>query len=93
MASTDAKIDMPLLREQVFVSRKRFKTTELPLNSTQRSTIDGLLHTIKKKGEYDALRKRVWSRFAESVSVEYASFWRTIGRKISGRVCSTNETD
>ena len=69
MASTDAKIDMPLLREQVFVPRKRFKTTELPLNSTQRSTIDSLLHTIKKKGEYDALRKKVWSQYAESVSV------------------------
>lgn len=69
MASTDAKIDMPLLREQVFVPHKRFKTTELPLNSTQRSTIDGLLHTIKKKGEYDALRKKVWSQYAVSVSV------------------------
>lgn len=71
MASTDAKIGMALLREQVFVPRKRFKTTELPLNSTQRSTIDGLLHTIKKKGEYDALRKKVWSHYAESVSVEH----------------------
>lgn len=71
MASTDAKTDMPLLREQVFVSHKRFKTAELPLTSAQRSTIDGLLHTIKKKGEYDAFRKRVWSRFAESVSAEY----------------------
>ncbi len=47
--------------------RKRFKTSELPLNSSQRSTIDGLLHTIKKKGEYDALRKRVWAQYLESV--------------------------
>lgn len=70
MASTDARIDMPPLREQIFVPRKRFKTTELPLNSTQRSTIDSLLHTIKKKGEYDALRKKVWSQYAESVSVK-----------------------
>lgn len=62
---------MPLLREHVFVPRKRFKTSELPLTSTQRSTIDGLLHTIKKKGEYDALRKKVWSQYAESVSVEH----------------------
>ncbi|MCJ1467336.1 hypothetical protein MMC07_005960 [Pseudocyphellaria aurata] len=66
MAPIDATIDVPLLKEQVFVPRKRFKTTELPLNSTQRSTIDGLLHTIKKKGEYDALRKKVWSQYADS---------------------------
>ncbi|KAL8687951.1 MAG: hypothetical protein Q9218_006013 [Villophora microphyllina] len=38
--------------------RKRFKTSELPLNATQRSAIDGLLHTFKKKGEYDVLRKK-----------------------------------
>ena len=58
------------LEEQVFVPRKRFKTSDLPLNATQRSTIDGLLHTIKKKGEYDTLRKQVWSQFAESVSLQ-----------------------
>ncbi len=46
---------------------KRFKTSELPLNFSQRSTIDGLLHTIKKKGEYDALRKQVWAQYLESV--------------------------
>lgn len=59
-----------LLEEYPFVSRKRFKISELPLNSAQRSTIEGLLHTIKKKGEYDALRKQVWSQYVESVSVE-----------------------
>lgn len=47
--------------------RKRFKVSELPLNSSQRSTIDSLLHTIKKKGEYDALRKCVWAQYLESV--------------------------
>ena len=50
-----------------FIPRKRFKTSELPINATQKSTIDGLLHTIKKKGEYDSLRKTVWSQFEESV--------------------------
>jgi len=54
------------LEELVSPTRKRFKTSELPLTSTQRSSIDGLLHTIKKKGEYDALRKQVWSQFVES---------------------------
>ncbi|KAL8710043.1 MAG: hypothetical protein Q9220_005314 [cf. Caloplaca sp. 1 TL-2023] len=55
-----------LREEEDFRPRKRFKTSELPLNATQRSTIDGLLHTIKKKGEYDTLRKKVWSEFADS---------------------------
>ena len=54
------------LEDPAFPSRKRFKTSELPLNSAQRSSIDGLLHTIKKKGEYDTLRKQVWSQFIES---------------------------
>lgn len=56
------------LEDAALLSRKRFKTSELPLNSTQRSSIDGLLHTIKKKGEYDSLRKQVWSQFDKSVS-------------------------
>jgi hypothetical protein len=71
MATTDL---IPTTRPhegEVFVPRKKFKTSDLPLNSIQRSTIDSLLHTIKKKGEYDALRKKVWSQYAESVSVEY----------------------
>ena len=65
---------IPSLRpreEDVFVPRKKFKTSDLPLNSTQRSTIDSLLHTIKKKGEYDALRKTIWSEYAETVSNNY----------------------
>lgn len=56
------------LEESALAPRKRFKASDLPLNSTQRSTIDGLLHTIKKKGIYDTLRKQVWSQYAESVS-------------------------
>lgn len=68
MASSNASIGVPMLEEPAFIPPKRFKTSELPLSSTQRSTIDSLLHTIKKKGEYDALRKKVWSQYAESVS-------------------------
>ena len=48
--------------------RKKFKTSELPLNSSQRGVIDGLLHTLKKKGEFDSVRKQVWSRFEAGVS-------------------------
>ena len=70
MASTEVKINSLVLERADIIPRKRFKTSELPLNSSQRSAIDGLLHTIKKKGEYDALRKKVWSQYIESVSAE-----------------------
>ena len=32
--------------------RKKPKISELPLSSAQRSSIDGMLHTFKKKGEF-----------------------------------------
>lgn len=67
MASVDTVGSKHALENAPFLPRKRFKTSELPLNATQKSTIDGLLHTIKKKGEYDSLRKKVWSQFEESV--------------------------
>ena len=67
MASVDTIGSKHVLEDSDVVPRKRFKTSELPLNATQKSTIDGLLHTIKKKGEYDLLRKKVWSQFEESV--------------------------
>lgn len=47
--------------------RKKLKTSDLPLSSATRSAIDGLAHTFKKKGGYDALRKQVWEKFADSV--------------------------
>lgn len=55
--------------EEDLAPRKRFKTSDLPLNATQRSAIDSLLHTFKKKGEYDVLRKKVWAQYLESVSI------------------------
>ncbi|KAL8951432.1 MAG: hypothetical protein Q9222_002593 [Ikaeria aurantiellina] len=66
MGTAEVALEGLLGDEEAFRPRKRFKTSELPLNATQRSTIDGLLHTIKKKGEYDTLRKKVWSEFADS---------------------------
>lgn len=69
MASVDTIGSKHALDDPEILPRKRFKTSELPLNATQKSTIDGLLHTIKKKGEYDSLRKNVWSQFEESVCV------------------------
>ncbi len=73
MASVDTIGSKHALEEQEFIPRKRFKTSELPLTATQKSTIDGILHTIKKKGEYDLLRKQVWSQFEESVCLSCQS--------------------
>ena len=56
------------MEDAVLPQRRKLKTSDLPLSSAQRSSIDSLLHTIKKKGEFDNLRKRVWSQYAESVS-------------------------
>jgi len=49
--------------------RKKFKTSDLPLPTATRSAIDGLVHTFKKKGEFDKLRKHLWGKFAESVRI------------------------
>jgi hypothetical protein len=49
-------------------ARKKLKTSDLPLSSATRSAIEGLAHTFKKKGGYDALRKQVWEKFADSVN-------------------------
>ena len=54
--------------DSILPQRKKIRTSDLPLNAAQRSSIDSLLHTIKKKGEFDSLRKLVWSRYTESVS-------------------------
>ncbi|KAI4126747.1 MAG: hypothetical protein LQ347_004852 [Umbilicaria vellea] len=58
--------DAPPIEEPIIVPRRQFKTSDLPLTPVQRSSIDSLLHTIKKKGEFDALRKTVWSQYADS---------------------------
>lgn len=68
MGSIEIALGVRPREDEPFQARKRFKTSDLPLNATQRSTIDGLLHTIKKKGEYDILRKKVWAQFIDSVS-------------------------
>ena len=67
-AATEVATIKRLSEEESHSQRKRFKISELPLSPSQKSTIDSLLHTIKKKGEYDALRKRVWDQYVESVS-------------------------
>ena len=67
MASAESISRKRSLEDVSLVPPKKFKTSELPLNAAQRSSIDSLLHTIKKKGEFDALRKKVWSQYDTSV--------------------------
>lgn len=49
------------------LQRKKFKTEELPLSAAQHAAIDHLLHAFKKKGGFDAIRKKVWAEFEEGV--------------------------
>lgn len=46
---------------------RKFKASDLPLPSATRSAIEGLAHSFKKKGGYDAIRKQVWEKFEQSV--------------------------
>ncbi|EME48306.1 hypothetical protein DOTSEDRAFT_123451, partial [Dothistroma septosporum NZE10] len=46
--------------------RKKPKISELPLSSAQRASIDSMLHTFKKKGEFDTLRKKMFQQYNES---------------------------
>lgn len=46
--------------------RKKPKTSDLPLSSAQRASIEGMLHTFKKKGDFDSLRKKAFQQYNES---------------------------
>lgn len=50
--------------------RKKPKLSELPLSSAKRSTIDGLLHGFKKRGEFDGLRKKIYAQFEQGVGMQ-----------------------
>lgn len=47
--------------------QKKYKASELPLNSATRSAIDGLAQNFKKKGGYDDIRKEAWEKLEASV--------------------------
>jgi len=53
--------------------RKKPRISELPLSSVKRASIDALLHVFKKKGEFDALRKKTYKQFEEGVSTVASS--------------------
>ncbi|KAJ5773514.1 hypothetical protein N7457_008410 [Penicillium paradoxum] len=45
------------------VKCKKFKTDDLPLTAAQHGVIDKLLHSFKKKGGFDSVRKQIWAEF------------------------------
>lgn len=48
-------------------ARKKLKTSDLPLTQNKRSAIESILHTFKKKGEFDVLRKKAFTQFENGV--------------------------
>lgn len=57
---------------------RKFKASDLPLPSLTRSAIEGLVHSFKKKGGYDAIRKQVWEKFEASVSTSFSLWLRLL---------------
>jgi hypothetical protein len=55
--------------------RKKLKLSDLPVAATQRSTIDALLLTFKKSGEFDKLRKALFAQFENSVCYCYITLF------------------
>lgn len=49
-------------------ARKKPRPAELPLSQAQRTAIDNLAHTFRKKGHYDSIRKDLLAQFEASVS-------------------------
>jgi hypothetical protein len=47
--------------------RKKLRPSELPLSQTKRSAIDNLVHTFRKKGHYDSIRKELLAQYEASV--------------------------
>jgi hypothetical protein len=49
--------------------RKKLRPSELPLSQSKRSAIDNLVHTFRKKGHYDSIRKELLAQYEASVRV------------------------
>jgi hypothetical protein len=70
MAAVDRKrsLDGDTAMADGLPPRKKLRISDLPIDANKRSVIDSLLHTFKKKGEFDALRKLVYAQFDSGVS-------------------------
>lgn len=53
------------------IQRKKFKAEELPLSAAQRTAIDNLLYSFKKKGGFDSVRKQIWAEFNDGVGLSF----------------------
>lgn len=49
------------------LKRKKFKAEDLPLSAAQHAAIDKLLHSFRKKGGFDSIRKTIWAEFNDGV--------------------------
>ncbi|KAJ5937873.1 hypothetical protein N7454_004215 [Penicillium verhagenii] len=73
MATSDAMEDVqpsakrPALDIESLRSKK-YKADDLPLSSAQHASIDKLLHSFKKKGGFDSVRKKIWADFNDGES-------------------------
>ncbi|OOQ82475.1 Arginine rich protein [Penicillium brasilianum] len=47
---------------------KKFKADDLPISAAQHAAIDKLLHSFKKKGGFDSIRKQIWAEFNDGDS-------------------------
>ena len=47
--------------------RKKLRPSELPLSQAKRSAIDSLVHTFRKKGQYDSIRKELMNQYSAGV--------------------------
>ncbi|KAF7718902.1 Uncharacterized protein PECH_006640 [Penicillium ucsense] len=50
------------------LTRKKYKPEDLPISAAQNAAIDKLLHSFKKKGGFDSIRKQIWAEFNEGDS-------------------------
>lgn len=67
MEDVQTTIKQPLDIESV--KRKKFKSDDLPLTTAQHAVIDKLLHSFKKKGGFDSVRKQIWADFNDGVGL------------------------
>lgn len=72
MATEEAMEDVQIGTKRLSIDmeslkRKKFKADDLPISASQHAAIDKLLHSFKKKGGFDSIRKQIWAEFNDGV--------------------------
>lgn len=62
-----AVMDLRRIDDSPHATRRLVKTSDLPLSSAKRESIESLLKRFKKDGSFDRLRKHVLDKFDQSV--------------------------